>query len=526
MFNRLYRFLAMHTNPAAFLSAAALALLFVGFAIPYNDLFAGFFGMVGTATFIYFGWFYVVAVSGLLVFLIWVAASRYGNLRLGADDEVPAYSTTTWFAMLFAAGIGTILMFWGVAEPLSHFASPPLADVEPLSIEAARQAMNTALYHFGLHTWTIFTMPALAIAWFTYRKGLPMRISSIFYPWLGDHVYGIVGRVIDVIALIGTLFGVAVSMGLGVLQLNSGLNSVFGLEVATTSQIILIIIATLVATVSVALGLDRGIRRLSEINIVMAIMIMLFVWVAGPSLLITSGIVQNFGAYMQNIVWMSFWTETYQSTDWQQRWTIFYWAWTISWAPFVGIFIARISRGRTIRQFVLGALGAPLLFTLIWFSVFGLAAMDQTLNHNPELIAQVQDDVSVALFGFLEGYPLFLLSSGCSLVVIMVFLTTSADSAALVADQLAGDEGQESHVRLRVFWTIMLGILSGTLLLGGGLPALQNVITVMGFPFCLLLVAMAVTLQKSLATDQGLVNPRHVMADQRQHVEALSPDDL
>lgn len=502
MFNRLYYFLQAHTNPTAFLSAALIAILFVGFAIPYNELVAGYFGFLGRFTFVYFGWFYVVAVSGLLIFLLWVALSRYGELRLGADDETPEYSTTTWFAMLFAAGIGTILMFWGVAEPLSHFANPPLADVEPQSIEAARQAMNTAMYHFGLHTWTIFTMPALAIAWFTYRKGLPMRISSIFQPWLGQRIHGPLGRIIDVFALVGTLFGVAVSMGLGALQLNSGMNAVFGLQVATSSQIILIVIATLIATVSVALGLDRGIRRLSEINIVMTMMVMLFVWAVGPTLLITSGVVQNFGAYMQNIVWMSFWTETYQDTDWQHRWTIFYWAWTISWAPFVGIFIARISRGRTIRQFVIGALGAPLLFTLIWFSVFGLAAMDQVLTDNPQLIEQVQDDVSVALFGFLQGYPLFFFSSGLSLVVIMIFLTTSADSAALVTDQLASDEGQQSHVYLRVFWTLMLGVLSGTLLLGGGLPALQNVITVLGFPFCVLLVMMALTLQKSLSADR------------------------
>lgn len=508
MFTNLSRFLKTYTNLPAFLSAALLSLLFVGIAIPYNDVVTSFFGMLGTITFTYFGWFYVVTVSGLLIFLLWVALSRYGNLRLGADDELPVYNTRTWFAMLFAAGIGTVLMFWGVAEPLSHFASPPLADVEPQSTEAARQAMNTALYHFGLHTWTIFTMPALAIAWFTYRKGLPMRISSIFYPWIGDRVYGGVGRVIDIIALLGTLFGVAVSMGLGALQLNSGLQIVLGFPVGTTSQIILVVAATLIATVSVALGLDRGIRRLSEMNIVMAMSVMLFVWVAGPTLLITSGIVQNFGAYIQNLVWMSFWTETYQSTDWQQRWTIFYWAWTISWAPFVGIFIARISRGRTVRQFVLGALGAPFLFTLVWFSVFGLAAMDQVLTDNPGLIEQVQRDVSVALFGFLEGYPLFFLSAGISLAVIMIFLTTSADSAALVVDQLASEEGQQSHVGLRVFWTLMLGGLAGTLLLGGGLPALQNVITVLGFPFCVLLVMMALTLRQSMTSDRRLVPPR------------------
>ncbi|HBN15119.1 BCCT family transporter [Pseudohongiella sp. SYSU M77423] len=501
MFERLGNRLGLNAIPQIFVTAAAIAIVFVAFAIPFHEPFAYAFGLVGSFTFQYFGWFYVASVSGLLIFLIWIAFSKYGGIRLGADEETPQYSTETWFAMLFAAGIGTILMFWGVAEPLSHFANPPMAGIEPQTVDAAKHAMNVALYHFGLHTWTIFTLPALAIAYFSYRKNLPMRISSVFYPVLGDRIFGPIGWTIDIIALLGTLFGVAVSVGLGTLQLNSGLNVVFGVPIGVMSQIVIVAVITIIATVSVALGLDRGIKRLSEINIVLALIVMLFVWLAGPTLFITSGIVQNFGNYMQNLPWMAFWTEAYQGTSWQQSWTVFYWAWTISWAPYVGIFIARISRGRTIRQFVLGALLAPMAFTLVWFSVFGLAAIDQELNQGIDLVTQVENNVAIALFDFLATFPLPTLMSGISLIVIVVFLTTSADSAALVVDQLSRNDIQPSLVRQRIFWTFLLGAIAGTLMLGGGLDALQNVITTLGFPFCVLLVFMAYSLRRSLHQD-------------------------
>jgi choline/glycine/proline betaine transport protein len=501
VFNRLARLCGLSAVPQIFFISAGLAILFVLFAIPFNKEFAKFFGDFGSFTFAYFGWFYVVSVSGLLGFLIWIAASRYGNVRLGPDDEGPEYTTPTWFAMLFAAGIGTILMFWGVAEPLSHYANPPLEGTEPGSREAAKLAMNIALYHFGLHTWTIFTLPALAIGYFTYRQGLPMRISSIFYTVLGDKIHGPVGWAIDIVALLGTLFGVAVSLGLGTLQLNSGLSYLFGWPTTEASQIAIVAVITVVATISVALGLDKGIKRLSEFNIAIALVVLLFVWVAGPTLFITSGAIQNFGHYLQNLPWMSFWTEAYQGTSWQQSWTVFYWAWTISWAPFVGIFIARISKGRTIRQFVAGALGAPLLFTVVWFSVFGLAAIDLELNQGADLSSQVADDVSVALFTFLAHFPLATFTSALSVVVIVVFLTTSADSAALVVDLLSRNDDQPSLTRQRIFWTLLLGAMAGTLLLGGGLGALQNVITALGFPFCVLLVFMAAALTRALHAD-------------------------
>ncbi|MGM8227204.1 BCCT family transporter [Cellvibrio sp. ARAG 10.3] len=498
MFDRLAKACGLSAVPQIFFIAAALAVVFVIFAIPFNAEFARFFGALGSFTFYYFGWFYVLSVTALLAFLIWIAMSRYGDVKLGGNEQQPEYSTTTWFVMLFAAGIGTILMFWGVAEPLSHFIKPPFVDVEPQTRDAAKTAMNIALYHFGLHTWTIFTLPAVAIGYFSYRKGLPMRISSVFYGVLGERIYGPIGWVIDIIALLGTLFGVAVSVGLGTLQLNSGLFYLFDFSVSSLSQMIIIAVITMVATASVALGLDRGIKRLSYLNIGLAISLLLFIWAVGPTLFITSGVVQNLGIYMQNLPWMSLWTEAYQGTSWQQSWTVFYWAWTISWAPYVGLFIARISKGRSIRQLVIGALGAPLLFTLIWFSVFGLSAIDLELNHGVDLATQVQADVSIALFTFLEQFPLATVTSIVSAVIIVIFLTTSADSAALVMDLLSRRENQVSRTWQRVFWMLLLGTLSATLLLGGGLPALQNVITALGFPFCVLLVFMAIALTKEL----------------------------
>ncbi|MCC5885540.1 MAG: BCCT family transporter [Gammaproteobacteria bacterium] len=501
MLDRLAAVLGLSAIPVVFFGSAGLAVLFVAFALPFSEQFAAFFGLLTDFTVTYFGWFYILSVTGLLIFLIWVALSRYGSIRLSQDHERPEFGTWTWFTMLFAAGIGTILMFWGVAEPISHFATPPFEGVEPKSRESAELAMQIALYHFGLHTWTIFTLPALAIGYFTYRQGLPMRISSLFYTLLGRRIFGPIGWTIDIIAVLGTLFGVAVSVSLGTLQLNSGLAHLLGIEQGDLSRTVIVAVITLVATISVVLGLDRGIKRLSQFNIVLALFILLFIWVAGPTLFLTAGTVENIGNYLQALPRLAFWTESFQGTEWQRSWTVFYWAWTISWAPYVGMFIARISKGRTIRQFVGGALGAPLLFTVVWFSVFGLAAFDLELVRGVDVASHVQADVSVALFRFLEQFPLSTLTSLLSVVIIVVFLTTSADSAALVIDQLTRRDDQPSRTAQRAFWTVLLGAIAATLLLGGGLDALQNVITTLGFPFCLLLVFMAVALTQALHAD-------------------------
>ena len=501
MLERLQRRLGLQTIPGVFFTSAGIAALFVALAIPYDDAVAESFGLLSGWVARNLGWFYIFSVSALLIFLIGLALSRYGNIRLGADDSRPDYSNLTWFTMLFAAGIGTILMFWGVAEPISHFAHPPFDGVQPGSEQAASDAMTIALYHFGLHTWTIFAVPGLAIAYFSYRHNLPMRISSLFYPILGERAFGPWGWAVDVIAVLGTLFGVATSLGLGTLQLNSGLNYLFDVPSTGIVQVILIAVITSVAAISVALGLDKGVRRLSQLNILLAMALLAFVLIVGPTVFIAEGMVQSLGAYLDALPQLAFWTETFKDTDWQRQWTLFYWAWTISWAPYVGIFIARISRGRTIREFVAGVLLAPTAFTLVWFGVFGLSAIQVEMSGQIALAEQVQQDPSVAIFAFLEALPFSGIASALSVIIIVIFFTTSSDSASLVIDMLTRRDDQPSLVRQRIFWALAQGVIAGTLLLAGGLNALQNVITSLGLPFCILLIFMAVALFRALRAD-------------------------
>ena len=501
MLERLQRRLGLQTIPGIFFTSAAVAIVFVALAVPFDKQVADAFGVLTGWVARNLGWFYILSVSSLLIFLFGLAVSRYGSIRLGSDDSRPDYSNLTWFTMLFAAGIGTILMFWGVAEPVSHFASPPFDGVQPRTEQAATDAMTISLYHFGLHTWTIFAMPGLAIGYFAYRHDLPMRISSLFYPVLGERTFGPLGWAIDVIAVLGTLFGVATSLGLGTLQLNSGLNYLFGVPSNGFVQVVLITVIASIAAVSVALGLDNGVRRLSQLNIVLAITLILFVAAVGPTIFIAEGMVQSVGDYFDALPWLAFWTETFKETDWQRQWTLFYWAWTISWAPYVGIFIARISRGRTIREFVAGVLFAPTAFTLVWFGVFGLSAISVENSGVVALASQVEQDPSVAIFAFLEAFPLAEVASALSVVIIVIFFTTSSDSASLVIDMLTRREEQPSLVRQRIFWAAAQGVVAATLLLAGGLEALQNVITSLGLPFCLLLLFMGGSLFRALRAD-------------------------
>ena len=501
MLKRLQHLLGLQIIPGVFFTSAFIASLFVALAVPFDEAVAEIFGLLTGWVARNLGWFYILSVSALLVFLLGLAISRYGNIRLGADDSRPDYSNLTWFTMLFAAGIGTVLMFWGVAEPISHFANPPFDGVQPGSGQAAGNAMTIALYHFGLHTWTIFAMPGLAIAYFSYRHSLPMRISSLFYPIFGERIFGPWGWAVDVIAVLGTLFGVATSLGLGILQLNSGLNYLFGVPATGLVQVILIAVITSIAATSVALGLDKGVRRLSQLNIVLAMVLLAFVFTLGPTVFIAEGMVQSIGDYLDALPRLAFWTETFKVTDWQRQWTLFYWAWTISWAPYVGIFIARISRGRTIRQFVAGVLFAPTAFTLVWFGIFGLSAIQVEMNGQIALAEQVQQDPSVAIFAFLNALPLSGLASALSVIIIVIFFTTSSDSASLVIDMLTRRDDQPSLVRQRIFWAVAQGGIAATLLLAGGLTALQNVITSLGLPFCILLIFMSVALFRAFQAD-------------------------
>ena len=515
--DQLAKRLGLRTDPQIFFYSAGIAALFVLALIiapnTIGDMFAS-----GRAWIVSnLGWFFILGVSTWLFFLLWVAFSRFGNIRLGDEDERPEYSNVSWFTMLFAGGIGTVLMFWGVAEPIFHFASPPRGGVEPHSVEAAQDAIGFSLYHLGLHTWAIFALPGLAFAYFIYRHKLPIRVSSVFYPLLKDRIYGPIGKVIDVFAILGTLFGVAVSIGLGTSQINAGLSQLMGVPDNVTVKVIIITVLTLVAVASIVAGLDKGVKLLSNINIGMATGLMVFVLLTGSTVFLLRAIIETGGIYVTNIIPLAFWNDTlaqYTSSDgwgWQGSWTVFYWAWTVTWSPFIGLFVARISKGRTIREFVLGVLFAPSMFTLIWFAIFGWSAMEidgigaearAALGDQAGVMtAAVFESVPLAMFTFFESFPLTTLIQGLAVVIVAIFFATSSDSASLVIDLLCTGDEQPGPVPQRVFWGVSEGVIAAMLIvLAGeaGLTALQQVITVIGLPIFIMVFAMMFSLLKAL----------------------------
>ena len=504
--------LGLRTGSVIFTGSAVVIVAFVALTLAFTEQVDAVFAAVTGWILENLGWFYILGVTVFLVFLVFIAASRFGRIRLGPEDEAPTHSGTAWFAMLFAAGIGTILLFWGVAEPVNHLANPPMQDVEPGTAAAFEEAMAFTLYHFGLHTWTIFTLPALAFAYFMYKRNLPPRVSSIFHPLLGDRIHGPLGAAIDVTAIVGTLFGVAVSVGLGTLQINGGLSSLFGIDESRFVQVLIIAGVSAVAVVSVALGLTRGIKRLSNFNIVVAVGLLLFVVVTGPTLLLLRGTIETAGTYLSWLPELAFWNDAVNQSGWQNGWTVFYWAWTITWSPFVGIFIARISRGRSIRQFVIGVLAIPVTFSVIWFGVFGWASFDIERSNPGALSGPVVDegDVPGALFVFLEHFPLTTIVSVVAILLVVVFFTTSVDSAALVMDTIANGHEDPAPTRQRIFWAVCVAVVAGTLLAGtgpGGLEALQQVIIVVGLPFFVLGYLMIYSLLRALREDAGEVLP-------------------
>ncbi len=522
MLDRLAKALRLKTDPPVFFTSVGLMVVFVIITIVAGDTVSEVFGTASDWILTNLGWFYVLGVTVFLIFLVLIGASRFGHVRLGGDDERPEYSTLTWFSMLFAAGIGTILMFWGVAEPVSHFANPPIGDVDPLSNEAAQQALAITHYHFGLHTWTIFALPALCFAYFIYKRKMPPRVSSIFSPLLGSKVYGPIGKTIDIIALIGTVFGVATSVGLGTLQINAGLAELFGIDVSPLIQLIIIVVVTSIASVSVALGLDRGIKILSNANIYMAIALLIFVIAAGPTVLILKGTFESVGTYLRWLPELAFWNNTVPNSPdnatWQNTWTVFYWAWTITWSPFVGIFIARISRGRTIREFVAGVLGLPVTFSILWFGAFGTAAFNIESNGEGGLVNRVVDqgDIPGALFEFLSNYPAATFLSGLAILIVIIFFTTSVDSAAMVTDMIAsGQEPRFAPTHQKLIWTALMGSVAAVLLVAtgeGGLTALQQTIIVVGLPFFVMGFIQMYSLYVALKNDAG--NPIPVVTRQ------------
>ncbi|GAF52169.1 LOW QUALITY PROTEIN: high-affinity choline uptake protein BetT [Psychrobacter sp. JCM 18900] len=469
-------------------AAIIMLLLVIGTAI--NPEAAGaLFSDVLSFTTETFGWFYMLAVALFLMFIIVLAFSSYGSIKLGPDHAEAEYGFLEWFAMLFSAGYGIALLFYGVAEPVMHFSSPPMSD--PQTIAAAKEAMQIAYFHWGFHIWAIYGVVGLSLAYFAFRHGLPLSIRSTLYPIIGDRIHGPIGHTVDVFAILGTMFGIATSLGLSVSQINAGLNYLLPdiIPVNTTVQVIAIALVTAAALVSVLAGMDKGVKRLSILNMLLATALMLFVFVVGPTIFILNAFMENTGSYLGNIVERTFSLQAYENSNWIGSWTLFIFAWTIAWAPFVGLFIAKISRGRTIREFVLGVMLVPTFFTFFWFSVFGDTALHMIMvDGYTSLISEVQNNQAIALFKLLENLPFTEFVSSLTILLIITFFVTSSDSGSLVIDSLAAGGRSDTPWWQRSFWVVTEGAVAAVLLLAGGLEALQTAAIVSALPFAIIIL--------------------------------------
>jgi choline/glycine/proline betaine transport protein len=444
-------------------------------------------------------WLFVAGVNIFIGVSLYFAFSKYGEIRLGGEDAEPEFSTLAWFAMLFSAGMGIGLMFFAVAEPMWHLLYPPHAETG--STAAIRDAMGVTFLHWGLHAWAIYAVVALALAFFAFNRKLPLSFRSVFYPLLGDRINGWMGDVIDILAVLATLFGLATSLGLGAAQAGAGMEYVFGLDNTTNLQIIIIIAVTAVAVISVILGIDRGVKVLSEFNIRVAALFLLFILIVGPTLYILGSFIQNIGHYAQNFPSYAFWTQAFEDGDFMTTWTVFYWAWWISWSPYVGMFIARISKGRTVKQFVLGVLIVPTLVTFLWMSGFGGSALYLETGGIAEIASAVEADQTTSLFILLDQFPLSVVTSIIAIILVLSFFVTSSDSGSLVIDGLTSGGKLHAPVGQRVFWATTEGLVAAILLLGGGLGALQAGAISTGLPFVIVLLIMCYSLQQGLQNE-------------------------
>ena len=452
-----------------FLSASILVLFIVltlMFKQDASELFKAALSAITSTT----GWFMILVSNLFIIAALYFALSKFGKIRIGGIDAKPEFSTPAWYAMLLSAGMGIGLMFWSVGEPMFHYGapSPMFGDMQPATPEAAQAAMGVTYFHWGLHPWAIYAIVGLGLAFFAYNRGLPLTIRSIFYPLLGEKIYGFWGNLIDVLSVLATLVGLATSLGLGVKQINAGLNYLFEVDISVTAQVTLIAVITGFATLSVLAGLDSGVKRLSQANMILAALFMLFLLIVGPTIFILGGFTQNLGYYLRIFPELSLWTETFRETNWQGSWTVFYWAWWISWSPFVGMFIARISKGRTVKEFIFGVIMIPTLLSFIWMSVFGGSALFLQANNVADIVAAVNDDVATAMFVMLNHFPLAGVLSLAAVVLVTIFFVTSSDSGSLVVDHLTSGGKLDSPTTQRVFWAVMEGAIAASV--STGLP--------------------------------------------------------
>jgi choline/glycine/proline betaine transport protein len=494
-------------DPRVFYPAAGIILLFVLATIFFTDTVTALMNTLQRDVIGVFGWYYVIVVAGFVVFSLWMGLSRFGDIVLGKDEDEPLFRLPVWFAMLFATGMGIGLVYWGVAEPLSHYVEPK-PGVEGSDPALAQAAMGQSYLHWGVHAWAIYVVAGLALAYAIHRKGRPVSIRWALEPLFGDRVKGRLGDVIDVVAIIGTVFGVATSLGFGVLQIAAGLGYLDVVQPSTALEIGLIAAISALATISVVSGLGKGIKWLSNGNMILAGVVLVLVLALGPTLFLLREWVQSLGYYVQNIVRLSFDTTAFQGEaglEWQSSWTIFYWGWWISWAPFVGVFIARISRGRTVREFVLGTLLVPTVVTTLWFSVFGGSALYRELMEPGSMLVDGEVDTDTTLFQLFDGLPWGGALSVVGILLIVVFFVTSSDSGSLVVDMLASGGNPNPPTWSRIFWAGVSGLLAIALLLAGGLQALQTAAILIALPFSVVMIGMAVSTVRALRVEHAAI---------------------
>ena len=488
-----------HMNPTVFFGSAALVVVFVLIGGLFTETAAAVFEITQHNISRFLGWYYVLVVSAFLVVPVTLLFFPVRRVRIGGAEARPEFSRFGWFTMLFAAGMGIGIVFYGVAEPLLHYDNPLRA--EPRSQEALLEAMRLSYFHWGLHAWGIYIVLALAIAHAHFNRGLPLAPRSAMEPLIGERIHGPIGDAVDILCTVGTLLGVATSLGLGAMQVNASLDVFFGWPESLALQVSIIAVITAAATTSVVLGVKKGIQRLSQTNMVLAFLLLLFVFVAGPTLYALELFVSSLGFYLQKLPQASLYLEPGSDSTWQVTWTLFYWGWWISWSPFVAVFVARISKGRTVLEFILGVLLVPSLVTFFWFATFGGAALHLEIEQGAGLIDAVGQNVSTSLQRLLAELPFASLTTALATAVIAIFFVTSSDSGSFVDDMVTSGGDPNPPRPQRVFWAVSEGLVAATLLLMGGLSAIRNAAISLGLPMSLVLVAATVALWKSLAAD-------------------------
>ena len=509
-------------HPVVFPLAVATILVFVIATIALGDAAASAYQAIFDWINATFGWFYILSVNIFIGALLFFGFSKYGKIRLGGVQAEREFSTFGWMAMLFSAGMGIGLMFWSVAEPMYHFGDGTnlFPSIAPGSANAADAALATTFYHWGFHPWAIYGLVALGLGFFSFNRGLPLTFRSVFYPLLGDRIYGWPGHVIDLVTVFATIFGLGTSLGLGAQQINAGLSitseTLTGstlIPQSTASQIVIIGVITLIATVSVAAGLHAGVKRLSTINVYLMVLFLAFILAVGPTLYILNSTIGSVGVYLQNLPHMAFFTGANVPSDaaggyegWAQAWTIFYWGWWIAWSPFVGLFIARISRGRTVRQMVIGVLMIPTTFSIIWLGAFGGSAIYVERFMGGAIYDTVYNQGNAfAMFEMLEAFPLTLVTSLVAVTLVTTFFVTSSDSGSLVIDHLTSGGKHDVPRTQRIFWAVTEGVVAATLLVGGGLAALQTASVTTGLPFAAILLLMVYTVYLGLSSEYEIL---------------------